>query len=248
MAVWSITLLPHLRSHLICLPWLPDHSKPILTRLTMAEFLWASIAESSLSCFCINYHWSTYIHLSQITGQVSRQGRALLSHQTRLWLLWSISLFVLLVDDDLTRLFVEEFFQCKYPFSKYDQLFCPEFNQGAMENVGAVTFTEQYIFKDKPTVAARVGRADTILHEMAHMYEPPQAWKTMKIIVLFFFFEFFRWFGNLVSPVWWNGLWLNESFATYMAALAVAESTSFGALSWQEFLRYGNDSSLEFWC
>ena len=88
----------------------------------------------------------------------------------------------------------------------------PEFNQGAMENAGAVTFTEHYVFREAPTEAQRAKRADTVLHEMAHM-----------------------WFGNLVSPVWWDGLWLNESFATYMAALAVAESTKFGALSWANF-------------
>jgi aminopeptidase N len=81
-----------------------------------------------------------------------------------------------------------------------------------MENVGAVTFTEHYIYRDTPTQGQRLQRADTVLHEMAHM-----------------------WFGNLVSPQWWNCLWLNESFATYMAALSVASATRFGALSWQEF-------------
>jgi len=108
--------------------------------------------------------------------------------------------------------FYEEFFGTKYPFAKYDQLFVPEFNQGAMENVGCVTFTEQYLFKDTPTRAALANRADTVLHEMAHM-----------------------WFGNLVTPVWWDGLWLNESFATYMAGLCTCEATEFGTLSWQNF-------------
>eukprot|EP01120_Amphizonella_sp_Union-15-10_P013798 TRINITY_DN649_c0_g3_i1.p1 TRINITY_DN649_c0_g3~~TRINITY_DN649_c0_g3_i1.p1 ORF type:complete len:725 (-),score=168.78 TRINITY_DN649_c0_g3_i1:516-2690(-) len=108
--------------------------------------------------------------------------------------------------------FYEKFFEYQYPFSKYDQVFVPEFNAGAMENVGCVTFTEHYIFRDPPTKSQVANRADTILHEMAHM-----------------------WFGDLVSPVWWDGLWLNESFATYMAALCVAEATEFGNLSWQNF-------------
>jgi len=108
--------------------------------------------------------------------------------------------------------FYEEFFDYAYPFVKYDQVFCPEFNAGAMENVACVTYGEHLVFRDPPTITQRADRADTILHEMAHM-----------------------WFGNLVSPVWWDGLWLNESFATYMAALATAEATEFGQVSWQLF-------------
>eukprot|EP00455_Lapot_gusevi_P026977 TRINITY_DN2849_c0_g1_i1.p1 TRINITY_DN2849_c0_g1~~TRINITY_DN2849_c0_g1_i1.p1 ORF type:complete len:872 (+),score=303.42 TRINITY_DN2849_c0_g1_i1:77-2692(+) len=108
--------------------------------------------------------------------------------------------------------FYENFFNYRYPFTKYDQIFCPEFNVGAMENVGCVTFTEHYIFRDPPTTSQRANRADTFLHEMAHM-----------------------WFGNLTTCKWWDGLWLNESFATYMAALAVCEATFFGQLAWQNF-------------
>jgi len=114
--------------------------------------------------------------------------------------------------------FYEEFFGVNYPFEKYDQLFVPEFNEGAMENVGAVTFSEGHIYREKPTRSRRAQRCDTVLHEMAHM-----------------------WFGNLVTPVWWDGLWLNESFATYMAALSTAEATEFGALSWQNF--FGSDKA-----
>jgi len=108
--------------------------------------------------------------------------------------------------------FYEDFYDYKYPFTKYDQIFCPEYNIGAMENPGCITYTERYIFRDPATDEQRLRRADTFLHEMAHM-----------------------WFGDLVSPVWWDGLWLNESFASYMAALAIAESTRFGSKSWLEF-------------
>ncbi len=107
--------------------------------------------------------------------------------------------------------FYEEFFGTPYAFGKYDQLFVPEFNAGAMENVGAVTHSERLIFRDPPTDTQRLGRAEVVLHEMAHM-----------------------WFGDLVTMRWWNDLWLNESFATYMAYLALSSATRFST-AWQAF-------------
>jgi len=98
----------------------------------------------------------------------------------------------------------EEKFQVGYPFPKYDQIFVPEFNAGAMENVGCVTFRDEYIFRSRTTKTAYESRANTILHEMAHM-----------------------WFGDLVTMKWWNDLWLSESFAEWAAHWASTGATKY---------------------
>ncbi|CAN5841142.1 aminopeptidase N [soil metagenome] len=100
--------------------------------------------------------------------------------------------------------FFESLFAMGYPFGKYDQLFVPEYNMGAMENAGAVTLRDEYVFRSRQTRAAYEGRANTILHEMAHM-----------------------WFGDLVTMRWWDDLWLNESFAEWAAHHSSARATEY---------------------
>ncbi|MEU6639619.1 aminopeptidase N [Streptomyces rochei] len=98
-----------------------------------------------------------------------------------------------------------------YPFDSYDQAFVPEFNAGAMENPGLVTFRDEFVFRSAVTDTQRQTRAMVIAHEMAHM-----------------------WFGDLVTLKWWDDIWLNESFAEYMGYQTTAEATRFTD-TWTDF-------------
>ncbi|MFC5146511.1 aminopeptidase N [Streptomyces aureoversilis] len=115
---------------------------------------------------------------------------------------------------DITRRCFDRFheiFDEPYPFDSYDQAFVPEFNAGAMENPGLVTFRDEYIFRSAVTDTERQTRGVTVAHEMAHM-----------------------WFGDLVTLRWWDDIWLNESFAEYMGYQILAESTRFDG-AWTDF-------------
>jgi aminopeptidase N len=107
--------------------------------------------------------------------------------------------------------YFEDAFDMAYPFGKYDQLFVPEYNMGAMENAACVTFRDEYVFRSRQTRAAYEGRANTILHEMAHM-----------------------WFGDLVTMKWWDDLWLNESFAEWASHQASTDATQYDE-AWTNF-------------
>ena len=124
------------------------------------------------------------------------------------------------LDKDIDELFgitkacldrFHELFDVRYPFGKYDQAFVPEFNAGAMENPGLITIRDEFVFRSAVTDAERQVRAEVIAHKMAHM-----------------------WFGDLVTMRWWDDLWLNESFAEYMAYRTVADATRF-VDAWTEF-------------
>jgi aminopeptidase N len=109
--------------------------------------------------------------------------------------------------------FFHEQFQVRYPLPKYDQLWVPDFNAGAMENFGCVTHAESaYIFRSQVTDFEYEQRANTILHEMAHM-----------------------WFGDLVTMRWWDDLWLNESFAEWASHWCNSQATRFTD-AWTTFL------------
>ena len=177
----------------------PEHYTVVLNEATTREKnTWSTRIEYLLSTYLIAFIAGEYEHVCD-TYRDSSNGKTI-----ELGLYARASLMEHL---DAGRLFTQtkdgfDFYHATfgrpYPFGdKYDQIFCPEYNMGAMEHVGAVTFRDEYVFTSEPTPYRLERRNDTILHEMAHM-----------------------WFGDLVTMQWWDDLWLNESFATFSAATA----------------------------
>jgi len=170
---------------------------------------WAFAATASISCYITALIAGPY---SVVRDQVETRGGTvplgILCRQSLAPYLDADNIF------DCTKrgfTFFENEFDCAYPFTKYDQIFTPEYNMGAMENAGAVTLNEKYVFRAKVTEAIIERRGLTILHELAHM-----------------------WFGNLVTMVWWDNLWLNESFAEWASTTCSVEATQWET-AWTTF-------------
>ena len=135
---------------------------------------------------------------------VGRNGEIPLGHYCRQSLVPHFDIDELVTLTKQGFAFFEEAFDYPYPFHKYDQLYVPEFNNGAMENAGCVTLRDEYLNRSPQARWFYEQRANTVLHEMAHM-----------------------WFGDLVTMRWWDDLWLNESFAEWASHHAMVHATAY---------------------
>ena len=160
--------------------------------------LWTFKKTPKIATYMFSLHAGPYYIWSDDSGDVPLR---LMARQSLAQYVDFNAIFKL-THDGMT--FYGKYFDIPYPFEKYDQLIVPEFNIGGMENAAAVTFTEMLVQRQPANRAQRERRAGLVLHELAHM-----------------------WFGDLVTHDWWNGMWLNESFATQMATLAQMEVTEF---------------------
>jgi aminopeptidase N len=192
--------------------WIVVSTSPgIAEPATDGEALWNFATTPKTSTYAFSLHAGPYAVWQDTHGDI----------ELRLMARQSLAKYVA-VDEwlEITRNgidFYNEYFDIPYPYAKYDQLIVPEFNIGGMENAAAVTYGEQFIQRQESNRAQRESRAGVILHETAHM-----------------------WFGDLVTHDWWNGMWLNESFATQMTKLAQTAVTEFDD-TWHGF--FTNDKS-----
>jgi aminopeptidase N len=185
----------------------------LLSREPVAEgFVRASFSETEpVSTYLTALVAGDYAHVS--SSYVAKAGELAMGVYCRQSLFEHLDAEAILkVTTDGFEVF-EGHFAHPYPFGKYDQVFVPEYNAGAMENIGCVVFRDEYIFRSRVTAASRSRRQDTILHELSHM-----------------------WFGDLVTMRWWDDLWLKESFATWASNFAVSEQSSDQAAVWARFL------------
>ncbi len=195
---------PNLKANISLQVTAPDDWTVVSTGTATADsqgdgtVLWRFTTTPKMSTYVFSLHAGPYEVWDEQAGEMP----------IRLMARRSLAEFVAVAEwFDVTKKGLEYFgryFEIPYPFEKYDQLIVPDFNIGAMENIAAVTFSERYVQREESDRSQREARASVILHEMAHM-----------------------WFGNLVTHDWWNGLWLNESFATQMSAMAMLETTEF---------------------
>ncbi|APT93551.1 aminopeptidase N [Corynebacterium phocae] len=185
----------------------PDLKAQFTTRISAPQG-WVTLDNGTptppLSTYLTAFAAGPYVHISKQWRDIELRAFARKSMEAHL-------------DPEILELtaqgmdFFDEAFGYPYPWGKYDSIFVPEYNLGAMENPGLVTFTEDYLFRTRPTRTQKAGRANTILHEMAHM-----------------------WFGDLVTPKWWDDLWLKESFAEFMGADASVHATEYTE-AWENF-------------
>ncbi|MFI5505660.1 aminopeptidase [Corynebacterium kutscheri] len=206
---------PDLKAHIqvsMTVPseWIALSNQPVVSSTTHADTTTYHFAETPplstyLTCFAAG------CYKAKTSSWVSPQGQRI---ELGAWTRQSMFEYL---DDEILEItqqglsYFDAAFGFAYPWGKYDSIFVPEYNIGAMENPGLVTFTETYVFRSQATDAQHAARANTILHEMSHM-----------------------WFGDLVTPQWWDDLWLKESFAEFMGADASVEATRF-TNAWVDF-------------